>query len=258
MQQKVFVAGKRRNDCLNFLCVGKVTALDAENQIKRAGADYDICEAECKKVMRSAIESAQTCTILISCNYLAAYTKFWEAGAKMNQLLLATAGKHRQVAAERAERSKADENRVLKCFGVELEEVVRRDGKPPQFVFELISHISSVALEEEGIFRVPGNLEALNQFKKRIDSGLTTGIVKEIGTHDAAGLLKLYLRELPSPLIPYDAFNALVKINVKSIGPEDTSKRAEVMAVLGKLPLFVYQILKVFSCSFFFFLSFFP
>lgn len=80
-----------------FVCSGKITALDAENQIKKAGADYDICEAECKKAIRSAIESAQTCTILISCNYLSAYSKFWDAGAKMGSLLLATAGKHRQV-----------------------------------------------------------------------------------------------------------------------------------------------------------------
>lgn len=58
---------------------------------------------------------------------------------------------------------------------------MRRDGRPPAFVFELIAHISSTALLEEGIFRVPGNLEALNQYKKRIDSGLAAGIVNKVG-----------------------------------------------------------------------------
>jgi hypothetical protein len=47
-------------------------------------------------------------------------------------------------------------------------------------VFELIAHISATALSEEGIFRVPGNLEALNQYKKRIDSGLASGIVNKV------------------------------------------------------------------------------
>lgn len=63
----------------------------------------------------------------------------------MGSLLLATAGKHRQarefvtvlfssptrknkkkVASERAEKSRADDTRVLRCFGVDLAEVVRQ------------------------------------------------------------------------------------------------------------------------------------
>jgi hypothetical protein len=71
-----------------------------------------------------------------------------------------------------------------------------------------------------------------------------------MGPHDAAGLLKLYLRELPTPLFPFGVYDALVKINVKSINmastrPEDINKRAEVVAVLGTLPPYAYQIVKV-------------
>lgn len=97
---------------------GKVTALDAENQSKRAAADYEVAEAECKKAMRSAIESAQTFTITMACNYLKAYGTFWEQGAKTRELLVATAAKHRAVAAERAERMRAEENRVIKVMSV--------------------------------------------------------------------------------------------------------------------------------------------
>ncbi len=235
---------------------GKVTALDAENQTKRAAADYEVAEADCKKAMRGAIESAQTYTITMACNYLKAYNNFWDQGAKMRELLAATAAKHRAVATDRAEKRKAEENRVIKVFGVALDEVVKRDGQVPQFVFDLITYLSSNGLAEEGIFRVPGNLEALNQWKKKIDSGVANSLMKEIGIHDAAGLLKLYMRELPTPLIPFAAYDEFVKVDVRhvdrgSMRQDDCAKRVEIMAILGRLPPHVYRLLKelVYMCT---------
>ena len=137
-----------------------------------------------------------------------------------------------------------------------LDEVVKRDGQVPQFVFDLITHVAANGINEEGIFRVPGNLEALNQWKRKIDSGVAASLLKEIGPHDAAGLLKLYLRELPTPLIPYAAYEELVKVDVRhmaraSTRAEDADKRAQVMAILGRLSVHVHKVLKelVYMCT---------
>ena len=235
---------------------GKVTALDAENQIKRAAAEYEVSELECKKAVKVATEKAQTAMITLTCNYLVKYQAFWEKGWKMNELLTATANKHKGVATLRTERMKAEDSKVHTVFGVALEEVVRRDGKVPQFVFDLINHICSSGLEEEGLFRVPGNMEALNNAKKKIDSGILDSMLSDINIHDACGLLKMYFRELPTPLIPYGVFDELMKLDVKNIPArgtrvEDAKKRAEMLTILSKLPQYVQTTLKelVYMCT---------
>lgn len=91
---------------------GKVTALDAENQVKRAAADYEVLEADCKKVLRGAVESAQTTTITLSCNYLKSYQTYWDSGSKMREVLDATGTKHRAIAAARAEKLSKEYARV--------------------------------------------------------------------------------------------------------------------------------------------------
>lgn len=103
---------------------------------------------------------------------------------------------------------------LSQVFGVSLEDVLARDGRAPQFVFDLITFIGTEGLEEEGIFRVPGNMEALNNWKRKIDSNVAPNLVSEIGVHDAAGLLKLYFRELPGSFIPQPVFDELMKVSV--------------------------------------------
>ncbi len=166
---------------------GKVTQLDAENQVKRAAAEYAICESECKKSLQTATRTSQTTTIALSCNYLKAYQSFWDKGAKMREVLDAAVSKHRGVGTEMSDRLKRDDSRVFTVFGVSLDDVVQRDGRVPAFVFELITYLTTYGLAEEGVFRVPGNMEALNSWKRKIDSNVAQGLSAEIAVLDAAG-----------------------------------------------------------------------
>ena len=65
----------------------------------------------------------------------------------------------------------------------------------------------------EGIFRVPGDGDAVAELKLRIDRGFYNleGIDDP---HVPASLLKLWLRELQAPLVPDELYNECVRADV--------------------------------------------
>eukprot|EP00808_Paulinella_micropora_P018987 g73411.t1 len=63
-------------------------------------------------------------------------------------------------------------------------------------------------LQEEGLFRIPGNAETVVQLKAQFDKREEVVLTD---THNAAGLLKLYLRELPTPLIPFNMYEPFLE-----------------------------------------------
>jgi RhoGAP domain len=83
-------------------------------------------------------------------------------------------------------------------------------------LFRILIFLRTACLEE-GLFRIPGNTLKINELKKIADKGrcpLNTSFTKnptdgkvdlykhkDVDSHTAGGLLKLYLRELPVPII---------------------------------------------------------
>lgn len=58
-------------------------------------------------------------------------------------------------------------------------------------------------LDQEGIFRISGNLRTIEQLKLAFDNGSEVNFDEdEVDIMAVAGLLKLFLRELPDSLIP--------------------------------------------------------
>ena len=56
-------------------------------------------------------------------------------------------------------------------------------------------------LNSEGLFRLSPNLKEMNGLKAAYDKGLNVAI-KQSDPHVIAGLMKLWLRELPDSIIP--------------------------------------------------------
>jgi RhoGAP domain/RhoGEF domain len=66
-------------------------------------------------------------------------------------------------------------------------------------------------LRAEGIFRVSGTKQHIDQFRRAIDRGETiTFDSATTSPHDVTGLLKLFLRELAQPLLPFACFQPLL------------------------------------------------
>ncbi|KAI9226167.1 MAG: Rho GTPase activation protein, partial [Piptocephalis tieghemiana] len=82
-----------------------------------------------------------------------------------------------------------------------LEEVMGGDGELPRVVGDCIKHIRMHGLDVEGIFRRSPSSSALKAARGGYDLGEEVDL-GEYDEHVAAVLLKLFLRELPSPLFP--------------------------------------------------------
>lgn len=96
-------------------------------------------------------------------------------------------------------------SRVKKVFGVPLQEHLRVTGKKIAYPLEIcVTALAEQGIEEEGLFRVAGSLSKVKRFKASIDSGCFSCLIPEYrDVHVLASTLKLYLRELPEPLLTY-------------------------------------------------------
>eukprot|EP01133_Synstelium_polycarpum_P016668 gene16668-19807_t len=101
-------------------------------------------------------------------------------------------------------------------FGAPLEEVVNRPDNPseiPVIVEKGLVYLEKRALKVEGIFRLSGANSQIKSLKQCYDSGEDVDLDDCEDVHTVAGLLKLYLRELPQPLFPYDTYSSFLEIS---------------------------------------------
>lgn len=76
-------------------------------------------------------------------------------------------------------------------------------------VCSLLAHpFLKAGLEVEGIFRVAGDKRLVEYYRDCYDTGTRPVFdgSRVVDVHSAASLLKLYLRELPEPLLTYTLF----------------------------------------------------
>nr|XP_004567343.1 rho GTPase-activating protein 25 [Maylandia zebra] len=76
----------------------------------------------------------------------------------------------------------------------------------PILVQKCVEFIKEHGLDEEGIFRLPGQDNAVKQFRDAFDAGERPSFPSDTDVHTVASLLKLYLRELPEPVVPWNQY----------------------------------------------------
>ncbi|KAJ3112173.1 hypothetical protein HDU96_004874 [Phlyctochytrium bullatum] len=133
------------------------------------------------------------------------------------------------------------------------EEVMRKAGRPPGVLPQILTFLVDAILnlngcQTEGIFRVPGDADMVNELRCRIEKGNydLTGITDP---NVPSSLLKFWLRDLADPLIPSEMYDACIKV-----GAEESRPDAGVLAtnIITSLPeinkrvaLFLLKFLKV-------------
>ncbi|KAK5580730.1 hypothetical protein RB653_000754 [Dictyostelium firmibasis] len=129
--------------------------------------------------------------------------------------------------------SKCNQN---KLFGIPLEAIMQRpfeQGRPiPSFLQRVCDYLYDNAPPEEGIFRLSANQKTLDMAREEIETGVDLDY-NEMDIHAVAGILKLWVRNLPEPLLTYKYFDTFVDIADLETKEE---KIAMIKNIVEKLP----------------------
>lgn len=106
---------------------------------------------------------------------------------------------------------KAIGSRSNGVFGKSLSDIMVYERKfgarlVPILVEKCAEFIREHGLVEEGIFRLPGQDNQVKQFREAFDAGERPSFPSDTDVHTVASLLKLYLRELPEPVVPWTQY----------------------------------------------------
>nr|XP_055054771.1 rho GTPase-activating protein 25 isoform X1 [Misgurnus anguillicaudatus] len=106
---------------------------------------------------------------------------------------------------------KAIASRSSEVFGKSLPDIMEYEKKfgphlVPILVEKCAEFIRVHGLHEEGIFRLPGQDNQVKQFREAFDAGERPSFPSDTDVHTVASLLKLYLRELPEPVVPWTQY----------------------------------------------------
>ncbi|KAJ6658429.1 hypothetical protein lerEdw1_020133 [Lerista edwardsae] len=144
----------------------------------------------------------------------------------------------------------------LHLFGVEFNQAAKNtpDGIP-FIIKKCTSEIESRALNVKGIYRVNGAKSRVEKLCQAFENGKDLVELSELYPHDISNVLKLYLRQLPEPLILfrlYTEFIGLAKesqnineeLDVKQMSPR-SKKRQSVCIELNRIILKIKDLLKL-------------
>uniref|UniRef100_A0A8C2T9W2 Rho GTPase activating protein 28 n=1 Tax=Coturnix japonica TaxID=93934 RepID=A0A8C2T9W2_COTJA len=117
----------------------------------------------------------------------------------------------------RAERVRRRENGL---FGVPLTVLLENDQKKvpgikvPLIFQKLLLKLEETGLETEGILRVPGSASRVKNLHQELEAKFyeDTFDWDQVRNNDAAGLLKMFIRELPSPLFTVEYLPAFITL----------------------------------------------
>jgi len=122
-------------------------------------------------------------------------------------------------------------------FGIPLVELVLRENRPsllPLIIEQTITALSAIrCLQAEGIFRVSPPSTELDQLQNSLQLGENVDFQKITNPHVTAGVLKLFLRSLPEPLLSYCLYPSF--LSVLDI-PDLEGQVQQLKHLLGLLP----------------------
>uniref|UniRef100_A0A5K3ESY6 Beta-chimaerin n=2 Tax=Mesocestoides corti TaxID=53468 RepID=A0A5K3ESY6_MESCO len=111
-----------------------------------------------------------------------------------------------------------DMKRLKRVFGVDLTSLVRAENRTvPQVLVKCITELERRGgLMTEGVYRVPGNQEIVEDFRIALDKDCESVDLSEKRCSDLntiTSLIKSFLRQLPIPLITYEAYPELIEVS---------------------------------------------
>ncbi|KFP31898.1 Rho GTPase-activating protein 25, partial [Colius striatus] len=118
----------------------------------------------------------------------------------------------------------------------------------PILVQKCAEFIREHGVSEEGIFRLPGQDNLVKQLRDAFDAGERPSFDRDTDVHTVASLFKLYLRELPEPVVPWMQYEDFLLCG-QMLDADETKGHQELLKQLSLLPRDNYNLLS-YICRF--------
>ncbi|NWV18175.1 RHG25 protein, partial [Origma solitaria] len=142
---------------------------------------------------------------------------------------------------------------LLAVFGQRLADTMAYEQKfgqhqVPILVQKSAEFIREHGVSEEGIFRLPGQDNLVRQLRDAFDAGERPSFDRDTDVHTVASLFKLYLRELPEPVVPWLQYEDFLLCG-QALEADETKGHQELLKQLSLLPRDNYNLLS-YICRF--------
>ncbi|XP_044041038.1 active breakpoint cluster region-related protein isoform X3 [Siniperca chuatsi] len=121
-------------------------------------------------------------------------------------------------------------------FHVPIETVAQQEGVlVPHVVRCCVEEVERRGMDEVGIYRISGTTSDISMLKTAFNSNLREAVtrLRSAEVNAVSGVLKLYFRELPEPLIPTKLFQSLARtLDIQDIN----SRLASMLSLLHSCP----------------------
>ncbi|TSP09096.1 Rho GTPase-activating protein 45 [Bagarius yarrelli] len=112
----------------------------------------------------------------------------------------------------------------LQLFGRDFSQVLQGEVEGVPFIIKkCIQEIERRALRMKGIYRVNGVKTRVEKLCQAFENGKELVELSQASPHDISNVLKLYLRQLPEPIMPFSMYNKLMGLAKESLhndGPD--------------------------------------
>eukprot|EP01090_Pellita_catalonica_P019203 TRINITY_DN6437_c0_g1_i1.p1 TRINITY_DN6437_c0_g1~~TRINITY_DN6437_c0_g1_i1.p1 ORF type:complete len:870 (+),score=227.52 TRINITY_DN6437_c0_g1_i1:105-2714(+) len=105
-----------------------------------------------------------------------------------------------------------DDLERMKVFGVNVEDVVEKSGGVPMVVKSTVAFLMERGFKTKGIFRESGSQTYIDSLKNQFNMGRAVSFPIHENEHNVSGLLKLWMRDHPDPLLGYDLFDEWISV----------------------------------------------
>ncbi|XP_069818501.1 rho GTPase-activating protein 45 isoform X2 [Dendropsophus ebraccatus] len=113
----------------------------------------------------------------------------------------------------------------LLLFGRNFSDAAMRSpDNVPFLIRKCVSEIETRALTMKGIYRVNGVKTRVEKLCQAFENGKELVELSQASPHDLSNVLKLYLRQLPEPLMPFRLYNGLMGLAKESLRDCETGK----------------------------------
>ena len=110
----------------------------------------------------------------------------------------------------------------------------------PKILEKLFAEVEQRGMDVEGIFRHSGSAIWIDPYKQQIDEGISVDFSRCSDIHIISSLIKLFFRQLPTPLFPSSFYDKLVKID----NPNENEVINSIMDICSQLPDENFVVLK--------------